>query len=84
MKQEGRPIRDADAALRLQISRKTEKKKKSVEKASEAKWYLTNNEELAIVQMYCILGMCGCGLSADELLNMTNKYINHHQDARLI
>ncbi len=37
-----------------------------------------------IVQMCPILSMCGCGVSADELLNMSNEYIHHHQDARLI
>jgi hypothetical protein len=84
MKREGRPILDADKALRLKISRKTENEKKCVEKATKAKGYLTNNEELAIVQMCRILSMCGPGVSADKLLNMTNEYIHHHQDARLI
>ena len=70
--------------MRLKISRKTENEKKRVEKATEAKRYLTNNEGLAIVQMCRILSMCGRGVLADELLNMTNEYIHHHQDARLI
>jgi hypothetical protein len=70
MKREGRPIWDADAALRLKISRKIENKKYRVEKANVAKRYLTNNEKLAIVQMCCILRMCGRGVSADKLLNM--------------
>jgi hypothetical protein len=41
-------------------------------------------EELEIIQVCCILSMCGRGVSADKLLNMTNKYIHHHQNARMI
>jgi hypothetical protein len=52
--------------------------------AGEAKRYLTDNKELAIVQMSRILSMCGRGVTKDELLNMTNEYIHHHHDARLI
>jgi hypothetical protein len=46
--------------------------------------YLTNKKELAIIQMCRILRACSRGVSADELLNMTNDYIHHHQDARQI
>jgi hypothetical protein len=52
--------------------------------AGEAKGYLTNNEELAIVQMCRVLSMCGRGVTKDESLNITNEYSHHHQDARLI
>jgi hypothetical protein len=84
LRREGRPIREADAAQRLKLVRKTENEKRRVQHANEAKRYLTNNEELAIVQMCCILSMCGRGVSADELLNITNEYIHHHLDARLV
>jgi hypothetical protein len=77
MKRLGRPIREADVALRVNLA-----KKKKV--AGEAKRYLTNNEELAIVQMCCALSMCGRGVTKDKLLDITNEYIHHHQDARLI
>jgi hypothetical protein len=84
LRREGRPIREADAALRLKLVRKTENEKRRVQHANKAKRYLTNNEELAIVQMCRILSMCGRGVSAIEFLNITNKYIHHHLDARLV
>jgi hypothetical protein len=53
--------------------------------ANKVKRYVTNNEELGIIQMYQILSMCSCGVSVDELLNMTYAYIHQHPDAtRLI
>jgi hypothetical protein len=84
LRREGRPSGEADAALRLKLVRKTENKKRLVQHANEAKRYLTNNEELAIVQMCRIRSMCGPGVSTDKLLNITNEYIHHHLDARLV
>jgi hypothetical protein len=81
---EGRPIREANAALHLKLARKTENEKRRVEHASKAKRYLSNNEELAIVQTCRILSMCGRGVLADKLLNITNEYIHHHLDGRLV
>jgi hypothetical protein len=84
LRREGRPLWEADAALRLKLVRKTENEKRHVRHANKAKRYLSNNEELAIIQICCILSMCGRGVSEDELLNITNKYIHHHLDARLV
>jgi hypothetical protein len=57
LRREGRPIREADAALCLKLVRKTENEKRRVQHANKAKRYLTNNEELAIVQTCRILSM---------------------------
>jgi hypothetical protein len=45
LRREERPIREADAALRLKLVRKTENEKRRVQHANEAKRYLTNNED---------------------------------------
>jgi hypothetical protein len=84
MKPLGKPIREADVALRVKLAKKNNNKKARVPETGEAKRYLTDNEELAIVQMCRVLSMCGRGVIKDELLNITNAYIHHHQDARLI
>jgi hypothetical protein len=46
--------------------------------------YLTDNEELAIVQIARLMGSCGAGVGRDEVLDMVNTYIHHHADARMI
>jgi hypothetical protein len=84
MKRLGKPIREADVALRVKLAKKKKNEKARVSAAGVANRYLTDNEELAIVQMCRVLSMCGRGVTKDELLNITNEYIHHHEDARLI
>jgi hypothetical protein len=69
--------------LRLKLSREKENEKTPIYKVGKAKRYLTNNKEVAIIQMWHTLSMCGHGVSVDKLLNITNEYIHHHH-ARLI
>jgi hypothetical protein len=83
IKRLGKPIREADVALRVELAKKKKNEKGRVSAAGEAKQYLTDNEELAIVQMCRVLSMCGRGVTKDELLNITNEYIHHHEDAIL-
>jgi hypothetical protein len=78
MKRLGKPIREADVALRVKLAKKKNNVKTRVSAAGEVKRYLTDNEELAIVQMCRVLGMCGRGVTKDELLNITNAYIHHY------
>jgi hypothetical protein len=85
MKRQGRPaVGEADTALCRKLSLKKKNENAGGLVAGEAKHHLTNNEELAIVQMCHVLSMCGRGITKDELLNITNEYIHRHQDARLI
>jgi hypothetical protein len=83
MKRLGKPIREADVALRVKLAKKEKNEKARVLAAGEAKRYLTDNEELAIIQMCRVLSMCGRGVTKDGLLNITNEYIHHHEHARL-
>ncbi len=84
MKRLGKPIREADVALRVKLAKKKKNEKARVSATGVANRDLTDNEELAIVQMCRVLSMCGRGVTKDELLNITNEYIHHHEDARLI
>ena len=84
MKRAGRPVGDADKALKEKLLRRTENGKRRVQAANQATRYLTNNEELAIVQVVRILAGAGSGVSPEELLMLTNEYIHHHADSRMI
>ena len=65
--------------MRVKLAKKKKNEKARVSAAGVANRYLTDNKELAIVQMCRVLSMCGRGVSTDELLAITNEeYIHHH------
>ena len=70
--------------MRVKLAKKKKNEKARVSAAGVANRYLTDNKELAIVQMCRVLSMCGRGVTKDELLNITKEYIHHHEDVRLI
>jgi hypothetical protein len=77
-------VGNVEKALKGYLAKTRENEKTRTASAHEANRYLTNNEELAIVQIARLMGSCGAGVSKDELLEIVNSYIHHHDDARLI
>jgi hypothetical protein len=49
-------------------------------KAGAANRYLTDNEEMAVMQIARLLGEMGGGLSKSELLKIVDEYVNQHED----
>jgi hypothetical protein len=73
-----------EKVLKSHLAKTRANARKRTGSASQASRYLTNNEELAIVQMARLMGACGAGISRDELLDIVNTYIHHHADPRMI
>jgi hypothetical protein len=77
-------VGDVEKELKAYLTKTNDNGKARTGPASASKRYLTSNEELAIVQIARLMGSCGAGVGRDELLEIVNSYIHHHEDARLI
>jgi hypothetical protein len=77
-------VEAVEKVLKSQLAKTRQNERKRTGAASKASRYLTNNEELAIVQIARLMGSCGAGIGRDELLDIINTYIHHHADSRMI
>jgi hypothetical protein len=68
--------------LKSHLAKTRENARKCTGFANKATRYLTDNEELAIVQIARLMGSCGAGIGRDELLDIINTYIHHHASCR--
>jgi hypothetical protein len=84
MKSNGRCVGDIEKVLKEHLKQTRTNEQNRTGPASSAKRYLTNNEELAIVQLARLMGSCGAGVGRDELLDVINSYIHHQEDSRMI
>ena len=76
-------VEEVEKVLKSSLAKTRQNSRKRTGAASKASRYLTNNEELAIVQIARLMGSCGAGIGRDELLDIVNTYIHHHEDGRM-
>jgi hypothetical protein len=69
-------VGDVEKALKAYLAKTRENEKTLTVFASEANRYLTNYEELAIVQIARLIGSCGAGVGKDEIwISSIHTYI---------
>jgi hypothetical protein len=83
MQAENTCVGDVEKVLKAHLAKTRVNARNRTGPANVAKRYLTNNEELAFVQIARLMGSCGAGVGKEELLGIVNSYIHHHEDARL-
>ncbi len=64
------------------VSSLNKSKSKRTNNANTSHRYLTDNEELAIVQLCRVLASMGNGVSKQEVLKMIDEYIHIKEDER--
>ncbi len=82
LKKQNKPVEQAEAGLNDYIRNLKQGTSNQTKKASASNRYLTDNEELAIVQVCRVLASMGQGVSKQEVLMMIDEYIHIEEDDR--
>jgi hypothetical protein len=82
LKKQNKPVEQAEAVLNEYISKLKHNTTNRTKTASASHRYLTDNEELAIVQLCRVLANMGQGVSKQEVLLMIDEYLHIEEDDR--
>ena len=77
-----RDEQQAKVRLNAYFAEKAKNKSKRAKKASKSTRYLTDNEELEVIQLCRLLGNMGYGITRDELQDIVSNITNWQADER--
>ena len=82
MKKEEKPLDQAKALIKKYVSHLKQSKSGRTFKAKQANRYLTEDEEMTIIQFCRIMSAMGQGLTRRELLHFLDDYVQAEEDER--
>jgi hypothetical protein len=82
LREQNKPVAQAEAIMNDYVGSLNKNKSKRTNDANTSHRYLTDDEELAIVQLCRVLASMGNGVSKQEVLKMIDEYINIEEDER--